>query len=282
MDWKKDVISGIKVLVAPSDALHKSLMTTEIFCRKRRHLVRARARAAPLDALWLFRRMADDLIERLDMTNQKCSKALLLGDHQRYLESRLAERGIGSTRIDVIAGPSVDIITEEDYLQAGAAQFDLVMTCGMLDTVNDLPGALILLRRALVPDGLFLGGFSGSGSLSTLRALLSAASGHGTLQARPRLHPQIDVRIAGDLMTRAGFIRPVVDQDEVTARYSKLATLVADIRHHGLSNVLPDIAAMTRSEFLAIKSQFEAVSVEGKTKERFCTLYVSGAGRPLP
>ncbi|MCP5990175.1 class I SAM-dependent methyltransferase, partial [Klebsiella pneumoniae] len=90
----------------------------------------------------------------------------------------------------------------EDALPFADDSFDLVIACGTLDSVNDLPGALILMRRVLRPDGLMLAAFAGAGSLSRLKAALLAAEGDRPGQ---HVHPQVDVRSAGDLLSRAGF-----------------------------------------------------------------------------
>ena len=102
---------------------------------------------------------------------------------------------------------------DEDRLPFADHAFDLIVSVGALDSVNDLPGALTLIRRALRPDGLFLAAFAGAGSLPRLRAAMRAAEEAEDIAASPHIHPQIDVRAAGDLLGRAGFALPVVDSD---------------------------------------------------------------------
>ena len=126
----------------------------------------------------------------------------------------------------------------ETDLPATSGPFDLVTSLGLLDTINDLPGALALIRRALRPDGLFLAAFAGAGSLPRLRRAMRAAEGAEGLGPSPRIHPQIDVRAAGDLLVRAGFALPVVDRDVVEVLYPSLAELVADLRAMGATNSL--------------------------------------------
>ncbi len=110
---------------------------------------------------------------------------------------------------------------DEDRLPFADGAFDLVVSVGALDSVNDLPGALLLTRRALKPDGLFLAALAGAGSLARLRrAMLAADAAEGG--AAPRVHPQIDVRAAGDLLVRAGFALPVVDAQPVEVRFRSL------------------------------------------------------------
>src|SRR3546814_15396086 len=99
----------------------------------------------------------------------------------------------------------------------------------------DMPGAVILVRRILRPDGLFLAAFAGAGSLPVLRSALVAGDADRPAQ---HIHPQIDVRSAGDLLSRAGFAMPVADGDSLTVRYSSLFSLMADLRGMGASNML--------------------------------------------
>src|SRR5204862_5240771 len=98
---------------------------------------------------------------------------------------------------------------------------------GSLDTVNDLPGALIQIRRALRPDGLFLAAFIGAGSLPRLRRAMRVAEEAASMPPSPRIHPQIDVRAAGDLLVRAGFALPVADCEMPDVRFSPFRRLIA-------------------------------------------------------
>jgi SAM-dependent methyltransferase len=167
---------------------------------------------------------------------------------------------------------------DEDRLPLAEGAFDLVVSIGALDTVNDLPGALILARRALRPDGLFLAAFAGAGSLPRLRAaMLAADAAQGG--ASPRIHPQIDVRAAGDLLARAGFALPVADAESVTVRFPHLPALVRDLRAMGATNILAsrDRRPIGRAGLAAAIADFAAAAdPDGKTAERFEILHLSG------
>ena len=126
-------------------------------------------------------------------------------------------RGAGLT---VVEGEASDLIPHP-------GTYDLIASVGRLDTINDLPGALALARRALTPEGLFLAAFAGAGSLPALRRAVRAGEEAEGTGAAPRIHPQIDVRAAGDLLLRAGFALPVVDRDGVDVRSAYAPPLVA-------------------------------------------------------
>ena len=210
------------------------------FDRRLRRLRRDRAAARPID--YLHRRAADELLERLDLVRRDFRDAVDLGCGSGYLAARLRERGLDVAAADAgarFAKSAAGVQCDEDRLPFGDARFDLVVSVGVLDTVNDLPGALTLIRRALRPDGLFLAAFAGAGSLPRLREAMRAADEAEAAEAMAaRIHPQIDVRAAGELLMRAGFALPVVDTETVTVRFAGLASLVADLRGMGATNML--------------------------------------------
>lgn len=260
------------------------------FDRALRRLRRDRAAKSGSDARYLHRRAADELLDRLDLVARNFGDALDLGCGDGYLGNRLAARGLRVVSADAGAlFARAGVQCDEDRLPFASASFDLVMSVGTLDTVNDLPGALALIRRVLRPDGLFLAALAGAGNLPRLRAALTAAEEAEGRDTAPRIHPQIDVRAAGDLLSRAGFALPVADVEPVEVRYSSFATLVSDLRGMGATNVL---ASRSRRPFhkrgmAAAFAEFQmAAGPDGKTTERFEILYLSGwapaPGQPQP
>jgi SAM-dependent methyltransferase len=252
------------------------------FHRALRRLRRDRAAASGAEAAYLHRRMADELIERLDLVSRDFRTALDLGCGEAYLTRRLRERGLDVVPADSggrFAAGAAGVQCDEDRLPFAEGSFDLVVSAGALETVNDLPGALTLVRRALRPDGLFLAALTGAGSLPRLRESLSAAEEAAGLDPSPRLHPQIDVRAAGDLLGRAGFALPVVDRDTLTVRFPSFLHLVRDLRGMAASNLLAARARrpLGREALAAAVARFEsAADPDGKTAERFEILYLSG------
>ncbi|WP_425230314.1 methyltransferase domain-containing protein [Sphingomonas sp.] len=163
---------------------------------------------------------------------------------------------------------------EEDRLPFADASFDLVVSAGVLDQVDDLPGALQLIRRILRPDGLFLGAFAGAGSLPALRAAWRTADGE---RPAARLHPQIDVRAAGDLLVRAGFALPVADVEALTVRYRSLGALLDDLRGMAASNLLHARTPALRGALTRAAQAFAAAAdPDGRTSERFQIVYLTG------
>lgn len=254
----------------------------KVFDRRLRRLRRDRAVTLLAGADYLHRRVADELVERLDGVKRIFENALDLSCAVGIMTRRLRERGLVVTSADpghLFAAAAGGVQCDEDRLPFADSSFDLIVSVGALDTVNDLPGALTLIRRALTPEGLFLAAFAGAGSLPRLRSAMDdadAATGRG---ASARLHPQIDVRAAGDLLLRAGFRLPVADSDGVTIRFPSLATLVADLRAMAGTNIL---AARSRTPIMrrglaAASADFAAgAAADGKTAERFEILYLAG------
>lgn len=208
--------------------------------------------------------MAEDVVERLSFLQVEPGRALVVGDWTGALADAL---GPATQR----AEPAAGFDDERPFPFSG---FDLIVSLGTLDTVNDLPGALIHLRNALAPGGLMIASFMGAGSLPRLRAAMLAADGD---RPAPRVHPQVDVRAGGQLLQRAGLADPVIDSRSLDVSFRSLGRLVGDLRAQGLSNVLarpgPPLgkAALDRA-----RSAFADAGQDGRTTERFEILTLSG------
>lgn len=246
----------------------------EIFDRALRR--RRRDRAAPDFAAHAFLRahILDGLLDRLDGVTRRFTRALDLGCADGSAGVALRARGMEAVSADpgfAFARGAGGVQCDEDRLPFADGSFDLVLSAGGLETVNDLPGALALLRRVLRPDGLLLAGFVGAGSLPAMRAALLAAD-MAAGGAAPRLHPQIDVRAAGDLLARAGFALPVADVETLAVRYADPFRLMADLRGMGATNILADRAAppLDRRRLAALAGAFAArADADGRVTERF-------------
>ena len=219
--------------------------------------------------------MADELIERLGWVTREFTDVLVLGMAPPSLIAALQARGMAITH----GGPiGTDVQCDEDLLLFEPASFDLVIALGTLDSVNDLPGALIQINRALRPDGLMMAAMIGAGSLPRLKAAMLAADEASGRGVAARIHPQIDVRAAGDLLQRARFAMPVADSDTLMVRYSSLPALIADLRTHGWTNALasPPPPLGKAALIAALQSFASAAEQDGKTPERFELVYLSG------
>lgn len=202
------------------------------------HRARARARPRP-GADFLVARAADDLEFRLGTVLRRFPTAVDLGPFAGPAAARL----LASGRVDrvVRAGPDgdrLDVVTEEDVLPFAPESLDLVVSMLSLHLVDDLPGTLVQIRRALVPDGLFLACLLGGQTLHELRDALMAAELELSGGVSPRVIPFLDVRDLGGLLQRAGFALPVTDTDRVTVRYADMFGLLADLRAMGATNPL--------------------------------------------
>jgi SAM-dependent methyltransferase len=197
-----------------------------IFDPARRLARRGRMRALqgrPEAPRFVIDDMVEDVIERLAFLRHRPAKALLVGDWSGALAEALdSEVTVADDELDL----------EAPYPFGG---FDLIACLGVLDTVNDLPGALIHIREALAPGGLAIASFVGAGSLEHLRAAMLAADGE---RPAARMHPTVDVRAGGQLLQRVGWGRPVVDCHPISVSYGSLDRLVADLRAQGLASVL--------------------------------------------
>ncbi len=194
-----------------------------------------RAATGSADAAFLHRRAAVDLAERLEAIPRRFERVLALGSPRLFREA-VEERPELKARLGEIveadvAGASVEVDLE--HLPFAEASFDLVVSPLLLHWANDLPGALIQLRRALKPDGLMLASLFGGDTLTELRLALLEAESELTGGAAQRVSPFATLQDLAGLLQRAGFALPAADRDIVTVRYRDPMRLLADLRAMG-------------------------------------------------
>lgn len=246
---------------------------------------RHRDRAAPhFDRYdFLYHHCLEELLDRLELVQRPLQEVLLIGCPTTLAKSRLEAKGKSVICTDAgfaFSAHAAGVQADEDALPFADGSFDLIIACGTLDSVNDLPGAFALMHRILRPDGLLLAAFCGAPSLGHLRAALLSANSN---RPAPHIHPQIELRSAGDLLQRAGFALPVVDCDTITARYSSIFALMTDLRGMGASNAMVGRTGSLSRPMLAQAAAYFASKAEsdGKTSEDFNILYLS-AWKPDP
>jgi NADH dehydrogenase [ubiquinone] 1 alpha subcomplex assembly factor 5 len=222
-------------------------MTTQSDIFDRALLQRRRTRAAPRagEHDFLLRHVGEDLADRIAIIRRSFPTALNLGAHTGALSRRLRRLDQIGLMFDADASAGMLahcdgpwLCADEEYLPFGPATLDLVVSGLALHLVNDLPGALIQIRHALKPDGLFLATLLGAGSLVELREALLIAETELEGGAAPRVAPLADVRTLGGLLQRAGFALPVADADTVRATYPDPIALMHQLRAMGTSNAL--------------------------------------------
>lgn len=217
--------------------------TMQVFDRALLRRRRRRAAASFADHDFLFREIAARLRERLGEVRRSFSSVLEMGSRLPVIEDpggidRLVRTRFGGD--DGSSGataPAATLVADEEALPFAAGSFDLVVSNLALHWVNDLPGCLIQVRRALRPDGLFLGAMLGGETLKELRAALMQGEMQVEDGASPRVSPFADIRDIGGLLQRAGFALPTVDMDEITVSYGDMFQLMRELRGMGETNV---------------------------------------------
>lgn len=272
-------------------------MQPVIFDRALYRARRNRAGSGFAQADFLLAEMAERLADRLEDITRRFPFALELGCHRGLLARALAGRG-GIAQLVQMDGAvgmldgagGLRVAGEEELLPFAPDTFDLVLSCGALHRVNDLPGTLIQIHRALKPDGLFLAVLPGGETLWELRDAFLHAELAASGGAAPRIAPFLEVREAGGLLQRAGFALPVAEVERLTVRYEHALALLRDLRAMGEANALTERSRtpLTRRLLAALAQEYAARhgGPDGRIPASFDWITLTGwkphASQPLP
>jgi SAM-dependent methyltransferase len=242
-------------------------------------------RAGVADADFLMRRAAEDLGERLLTVGRDFAETAALFCQTPAAADALRQSGKVANvhRVEADAallGGESGTVAAPETIPLPPESIDLAVSLLSLHSVNDIPGMLVQIRRALRPDGLFLGALAGSGTLAELRESLLLAETELSGGASPRVAPFLDVRDAGGLLQRAGFALPVADAETVRVRYASMFELMRDLRAMGETSVL---AARSRrpltKRFFARAAEIYAeghAEADGRIPATFQIVWLSG------
>lgn len=265
----------------------------EIFDSRRRAAKLARGERAFADADFLHVRAAENAVNSLEVILRDFPDAVDLsarpGPFARLLADSVAATRVGGVRVGgdeaARAAPGAAPLDLPDQSQ------DLIVSLMSLHWANDLPGALAQIRRALRPDGLFLGTLLGAGTLKELRAVLTQAELEVRGGAQARVSPFADGFDGAALLQRAGFALPVSDVDRLTVRYSDLYALIRDLRAMGETNALAGPIRPISRAMLARAAEIYAErfgEADGRVPATFEIIHLAGWAphesqqKPLP
>ncbi len=282
-------------------------MTTDLnspgpFDRSALRQRRNRAAASLADADFLLTRVQDDIAERLDDVNRRFTRIAIIGAGDGNIARMLTARYAPEILVQIDAAPAMarlaaracrkayTLIADEELLPLAPEAFDLIIAPLTLHAVNDLPGALIQMRRALRPDGLLIAAMLAGETLAPLRDAFARAEIETVDGLSPRVSPMADLRDLGGLLQRAGLALPVADRDRLTVRYASPLRLLHDLRAMGETNVLAErrrifLRRDTLMRALAILAEDHA-DPDGKIPIHFDIAYLHGwapaASQPQP
>ena len=240
-----------------------------------RRLLRARQSRAFKQGpvTFLLDRVAEDMAERLAAVKRDFAEAADIWTPGDALRKPLADRLKSFTHLDVLGDPQEVLPFQQETLY-------LVVSALALQFVNDLPGVLAQIRRALKPDGLLLAAMIGGDTLNELRQCFAAAEAELEGGVSPRVAPFADLRDLGSLLQRAGLALPVTDVDRIVVRYDSAFALMADIRRMGASNILVERRrAPTRRATMLRMAQLYAkrfADADGRIRATFDVVWLSG------
>jgi SAM-dependent methyltransferase len=254
--------------------------------------------AARLDRAWrgggdrpgadfLLRRAADELGERLVLIRRAFAVAIDAGAPGPHAAATLAARSGGGstlrfapTAASAGSGDFSVLVGDLERLPLAAESADLVVSLLALHHVNDLPGAMIQIRRALRPDGLFVAALAGGDTLIELRQSLTIAESEISGGVSPRVAPFADARALGGLLQRAGFALPVVDVDTLVVRYTSLFALMRDLRAFGAANALVERSRKPLSRAVLTRAgeiyAERFADPDGRLRATFETIWLTG------
>lgn len=212
--------------------------TALLIARKRRALAEAHPGAG-----FLIERVAGDLGDRLALVERRFDRSAVLFSGTHHAADALRDSGKVAETVRVEADERLlsgepGLLAEPETIPLAPASMDLAVSLMSLHEINDIPGFLAQVRRALKPDGLFLAAMAGAGTLSELRESFLVAETELSGGASPRVFPFADVRDTGALLQRAGFALPVADLETLTVRYDSMFALMRDLRAMGATNAL--------------------------------------------
>ena len=198
-----------------------------------RALLRARQRRARRDgpATFLLDRVSEDMADRLRAVTRDFADVADIWTPGDGLQELARGRFKSFGHVDLPDSP-------QEALPFAAESLDLAVSALAFQFVDDLPGVLAQIRRALRPDGLLLAAMVGGDTLTELRQSFAAAEAECEAGVSPRIAPFADLRDIGSLLQRAGFALPVIDVDSLVVRYDNAFALMQDLRRMGATNVL--------------------------------------------
>ncbi len=249
----------------------------QIFDQSLRRRRKERTAARAHEASFLLQEIALELGERLKAVNRSFPVFVCHGAGE--LSQQVASHAI-ATDISQCLVRAGGLAFDESELPFADASLDAFASVLTLHAINDLPGALAQIRRALRPDGFFIAALFGSRTLQELRFALTAAESEILGGVSPRVAPLLDIRDAGALLQRAGFTLPVADTDEITVHYASPLRLFSDLRLMGETNVMTERQRrFLRRDVLARALEIygrESADGEGRMRATFEIMYLAG------
>ncbi len=229
---------------------------------------------------FLLQRAVQDLEERLAAVLRRFAVAADLGTPLPLAGPVLLAKADSLLRMAEVQGGPADLVGDLERLPLASSSLDLAASLLALHGVNDLPGALIQIRRSLRPDGLFIGCLLGGRTLQELRQVLLEAEAETTGGVSPRIAPFADLRDLGSLLQRAGFALPVIDSELVTVRYRDMFGLLRDLRATGWGNALTARrrTGMRRETLLRAAALYAErfADADGRLRATFEIVWLSG------
>ena len=244
-----------------------------IFDRTQLRANRARARSRIKEHSFLMEWSKEQILQNLSLVNKEFPLTLQLGNFDLGAHEKIGQLITMDDEGSTLQG-------DEEFFPFKENSFDLIISNLNLHSVNDLPGTLLQIRKALKPDGLFLGAMFGGETLYELRESLTQAELSLKGGASPRVFPFADKQQMGALLQRAGFSLPVIDSDIVTVTYENMFKLMHDLRGMGEGNIIRERSKINPGKVFFMEAaqryQDNFAEEDGRIPASFEVIFLSG------
>lgn len=262
---------------------------------------RVRAKAAFPNHDFLFSWSKEQLSERLLDINRNFPTVLQIGSRGGFIKGEHPKLSENIITCDLCSSPIDDVTcpdayqyiqSDEEFLPIAPKTMDLAISNLTLHTTNDLPGALLQIRKTLKDDGMFLAAMLGGETLHELRDAMAITEQQLYGQTSSRVFPFADKTQMGGLLFRSGLALPVVDSDIITVSYENVFKLMEDLRGMGESNTILKRSKkpLTKEFFVRLAQNYQErySDKDGRIKASFEIIFLLGWAphksqqKPLP
>ncbi|GDX36505.1 SAM-dependent methyltransferase [Alphaproteobacteria bacterium] len=182
----------------------------------------------------IHHQIANKINEDLTFINKSYEQTLEINSKDDYLKSLLIKNKIVNNYLSTNA----NTVCDEELLPFKKSAFDLIISNLNLQFVNLIESFLIQAKEILKENGLIILTFFGENNLAELNQAIYHSENQIYQALSPRMIPTIDIKTAGQLLVKAGFINPIADIEEIEIEFCEVKDLLNYLKFANLGNIL--------------------------------------------